>query len=850
MGHQSFIRILIITVLSIPLALVSAQSDLKTALQGKETLSEIMTEVNRHYQGQSEDWQGVNGDLPRMVHWKRWEWYMSGRLGPQGEFVNVSEKLREAQAEVDLNWPESRDINPFWFSQGPSSTTGGIGRADRIAFHPTDTNTFYIASPAGGLWRTTTGGASWTALSDHTPSTGISGIVVSWANPNHLYILTGDGDSDFLGGFVDKFGYTRKSIGVLKSTNNGVTWRATGVLDTNDFIAFKLVQDPLNSSVLLAATDKGVFRTSNAGGSWTKTLSDVIFDVEFKPGTSLALAAGDDDIYFSLNGGAGWGTAILDVPLSGAQRTELAVTPANPSRVYLLVGDVDAPGTFDGAYRSTNSGVNYTQRTTTPNILGRKSDGSDDKEQAEYDHAIAVSSINSNIVITGGVRIWRSTNGASSFSYSSSGTHEDIHELAFNPLSGTLYACTDGGLYRSYDSGQSWTSLHNGFRTSMFFHMTGTSLDDDYFLGGFQDNGVKIRKTNTSTWTHVNSADGFDVAFKPDDKTKFYASVNKTLRRFTSSGNNSNNITPNQDTTGQYQWFGTVVTHISDPDIILAGYSDIYKSTNQGSSWTNTGASGSWALANCPSNSTKFYAAGASSYANGTGGLYRSNDTGDSWTSIHTSTGFPSVSSISKITDVDVKPNNSTNVYATIGGFDAGVKVYRSLNSGASWTNWSGSLPNIPINCVTIAANGDVYIGTDIGVFYRKTTMSDWMPFDNALPNVPVTDLYINEGDEKIYAATFGRGMWRTDVATECPVNLVLGGNFKGDYLYQASNMITATTDIIGGVGTSVHFKANNRVILNPGFRAFRHTVFSAYIEGCGSGGIPDPLDGGAADDR
>ncbi len=850
MVNQTIIRVLIIAVLTSVIAVASAQSDLKSLLQGKETLEEIMTEVNQYYRGQPEDWQGPNGDLPRMLYWKRWEWYMSGRLGPQRQFVDIPEMLRTAQAEVDLNWPERRDINPYWYSQGPSTTTSGIGRADRIAFHPTDTNTFYLASPAGGLWRTTTGGSSWIVLSDHTPSTGISGIVVNWANPAHLYILTGDGDSEFTGGFVEKFGYARKSIGVLKSTDSGVTWRATGILDTNDFIAFKLVQDPLNSSVLLAATNKGVFRTSNAGGSWTKTLTDVVFDVEFKPGTSLAYAAGDDAIYYSFNGGAGWATATLDVPLSNPKRTELAVSPATSSRVYLLAGGVDGEGIFDGAYRSTNSGINYTLRATTPNILGRASDGSDDKEQAKYDHAIAVSSTNSNIVVTGGVRIWRSTNGASSFSYSASGTHEDIHELAFNPLSGTLYACTDGGLYRSYDSGQSWTSLHTGFITGMFFHMSGTDLDDNYFLGGFQDNGVKIRKANTSTWTHVNSADGFDVAFKPDDKTIFYASVNKRLKRFTNTGSSNTNITPSQDTMGNFQWFGTVVTHISDPDIIFAGYSDIYKSTNQGSSWTNTGASGSWALANCPSNSAKIYAAGGSSYANGTGGLYRSNDTGDSWTSIHTSPGFPSVASIAKITDVDVKPNNSTNVYATIGGFDAGVKVYRSLNSGASWTNWSGSLPNVPINCVKIAANGDVYIGTDIGVFYRKTTMSDWMPFDNALPNVPVTDFYINEGEAKIYASTFGRGMWRTDVATACPTNLVLAGNLKGDFLYQASNMITSTSDIVGGVGTSVHFKANNRVMLSPGFRAWRHTVFSAFVEGCGSGGIPDPLSGDEEDDR
>jgi hypothetical protein len=842
--NHSISRFLLLISISFCSVAAYAQTDLKTALQGKNTLDDIMEVVDLYYQGQPEDWQGPDGGLPRMLFWKRWEWFTSGRLGPGGEFVDYPAKIDAALEYVEKTWPERRDINPYWFSKGPATTANGIGRADRIAFHPSDTNIMYLASPAGGLWRTTNAGSSWTALSDYIPSPGISGIVVNWANPNHLYILTGDGDSEYGNGFVAQFNYVRKSQGVLKSTDNGATWKAAGVLDTNDFIGFRLIQDPTNSSVLLAATDLGVYRTDDAGSSWTRTLSDDIYDVEFKPGTNRAYACSTTAIYYSSDGGINWNNSVLNVPLNGARRTELAVTPINTSRVYLLVGDVDAPGTFDGVYRSTNSGLNYTQRATTPNILGRADDGSDDLDQIEYDHALAVSSTNSNVVITGGVRIWRSINGATSFSYASYLTHEDIHELAYNPLTGTLFACTDGGLYRSYTDGLSWSNLYSGYTTSQYFHMTGTSLDADYILGGLQDNGVKIRKTNSTSWLDVSSGDGFDVAFQPDDETNFYATVNRKLYRFTNGGNTKNNITPSQDSLGNFSWFGTIVTHISDPDIIFAGYKDVYKSEDQGDTWTNKGVSGSWAMATCPSNSTKIYAAGGSSYNSGTGGLYRSNNLGDDWVNLHTNTGFPSAASISKITDVDVHPGNSTNVYATIGGFSPGLKVFRSTNSGGSWTNWSGSLPDIPINCVTVAANGDVYIGTDIGVFYRKTTMSDWMPFDNALPNVPVTDLYINETNSKIWASTFGRGVWRTDVATACPTDLALDINLKGDYLYQASNSITATANIIGGVGTSVHFKANNLVLLNPGFRAYRHTVFSAYIEGCGSGGIPDPLAG------
>jgi hypothetical protein len=529
----------------------------------------------------------------------------------------------------------------------------------------------------------------------------------------------------------------------------------------------------------------------------------------------------------------------LDVPLNGALRNELAVSPANTSRVYLLAGDVDGPGVFDGLYRSTDSGVSYTQRANSPNILGREDDGSDSIHQIRFDHALTVSSSNSNTVFSGGIAGWRSTDGGATFDYSHDALHADIHELAVNPLNGTMYACTDGGLFSSTNDGQDWTELFDGYRASMMYHMVGNYTDTDHFLGGLQDNGIKRRRDNTGEWKKVVTGDGFDVAYELNSTAKFYGTLNQKMIRFTLSGLGQNVITPNANSNGNYEWFGTIATHVNDEDIIFAGYSNVFKSENKGSSWTDMGASGSWAMATCPSNENRIYAAGASSYANGTGGLFRSDNLGTSWTNIHTSPGFPAVASIAKITDVDVNPNSSATVYATIGGFNAGIKVFRSTDAGASWTNWSGSLPDIPIICVKIALNGDVYIGTDLGVFYRKTSMSDWMPFNNELPKVPVTDLHIDEVNGKIYASTFGRGVWKASVATGCPENLNLIASLKGDHLYQVNNQLISTADIIGGVGTNVHFKANNRVFLLPGFRAYRYTVFSAYIEACGSGGIP-----------
>jgi hypothetical protein len=195
---------------------------------------------------------------------------------------------------------------------------------------------------------------------------------------------------------------------------------------------------------------------------------------------------------------------------------------------------------------------------------------------------------------------------------------------------------------------------------------------------------------------------------------------------------------------------------------------------------------------------------------------------------------------VQKITDIAVHPLNSYYVYITCGGFAPGKKVYRSTTAGESWENWSGSLPDIPVNCVAVTRDDGVYIGTDLGVFYRDQGMNDWMPVRNGLPNVPVTNLYINENTDRIYAATFGRGMWSTTLVDNCPGSLVLSGDIDGYYHYQASNQIRTTNTIAGSVVNELHLKAGGYILLQPGFVAKRRSVWTGKIGGCGTGGIPE----------
>ncbi|HEY9661936.1 MAG TPA: 3-coathanger stack domain-containing protein, partial [Allocoleopsis sp.] len=233
------------------------------------------------------------------------------------------------------------------------------------------------------------------------------------------------------------------------------------------------------------------------------------------------------------------------------------------------------------------------------------------------------------------------------------------------------------------------------------------------------------------------------------------------------------------------------------------------------------------------------------SYQTGDGDLYFSGNTGASWTVKSSNPGFPNASTWDKITDVAVNPTNSSIVWASFGGFNNGVKVVMSTNTGDSWTNMSANLPNVPINCLAIDNSNGVYAGTDIGVFYRGPSMSNWMPWSNKLPNVPVTELVIfDDGvNKKIRASTFGRGVWQGDLAGTCDAAVVVTGNLEGIQHYEAGTSISSTSFIQGGAGTFVSFKAGSYINLTEGFNVVDDSEFLGFINPCGQGGIPSAQD-------
>ena len=397
---------------------------------------------------------------------KRWESFMAPRVYPSGNLALPSTNYSNFKAWLQQHPTANNVINPGtnvvsgnWSLIGPIGspagpippysdpyTRTGAGRVNFIRFDPNNTNTWYIGAPDGGLWKTTNGGTSWTTNTDFLSVIGCSDLAIDPTNSQIMYLATGDLEGN------------KNSIGILKSTDGGATWNTTGLDLAVEFGVkiSKLLMNPADPLNMMVSTNIGVIRTTDG---WA-TKSDGVFptpnpsltDMEFKPGDANTVYAASDKIYKSTDNGVNWTEITTGLPSSNVSRIALGVSPGNSAYVYALIGK-SSNQSFLGLYRSTNSGTSFTQRSSSPNLLGYEGDGSDNGGQAFYDLAVAVSPTNAEIVTTGGVNHWQSTNGGTTWTnlsvWNSGEVHADIHEITYLPGSSTtVFSCNDGGIFK------------------------------------------------------------------------------------------------------------------------------------------------------------------------------------------------------------------------------------------------------------------------------------------------------------------------------------------------------------------------------------------------------------------
>ena len=701
---------------------------------------------------------------------KRWEYMMQSRVNADG---SIPAPDATATAYEDFG-KSAQTVSGSWINLGPSQIPApgpagyeGLGRVNTIGFHPTDPNKLYVGAPAGGLWQSADGGNTWVTHTDTLPTLGVSAIAVDFSNPQN--ILIGSGDRD---------GGDAPGLGVYKSIDGGLTWSPSKTGMDNKTVG-KIIQHPANAQIFLAATSGGVYRSTNGGASWTNTQTGGFKDIQFKPNDpNIVYAAAGSDFYRSVNNGVSF-TKITS-GLTVGQRGTIAVTPANPEYVYFLVSDNTSA--FQGLYRSSDAGLNFTTRSNSPNIMDWSCDGSGTGGQSWYDLALAADPVNAEVIYAGGVNVWKSVNGGTTWAINSHwyggcsvpSVHADCHILIFSPVNGNLYAGDDGGCWTTSNGGTTWTDRTVGMTIGEIYKLGQSQTVRNKVINGFQDNGSYTY--TPSGWLATGGGDGMECAvdYENDAYTYYTIYYGDIYRRYNNAaekhiaGNGVNGITEDG------AWVTPFCLSRADHKGMFVGYKNIWRSMNViGSSvaWTkitdNLAGSNSSNMAdveNSQANPDIFYAVRSDNK------FFRSDNcqaANPDWLNL---TG--NLPTAGTATDVAAHPTDENTVYITLN-----KNVYKSTNKGQTWTTITGNLPAVNMNAIAYYKNAPegLYVGTDAGVYYKDQSLPGWIPFSSGLPaNAKVTELeiyYDNDSvsQDVIRASTFGRGLWSSGMYHAAP---------------------------------------------------------------------------------
>jgi hypothetical protein len=716
--------------------------------------------------------------------YKRWESFMEPRVYPSGDLSLPSQTWKNYETFVNQNTSNQRVIAPnmiassTWTAMGPfgamTSSACGLprkaGRDNFITFHPSIPTTYWVGAPAGGLWKTTNDGVTWSTTTDNLSVIGCSDLAIDPTNPNIMYLATGDGDAG------DTY-----CIGVLKSIDGGNTWNTTGLVWTvnQQRTMRRLIVNPVNTQIIIAASSAGIWRTTNGGTSWTQVSTINAYDVEFKPSHPNTVYAGGGatgtthSFYLSTNGGASFAVISNGIPTTACTRINIAVTPADSNYVYVLRSNTAY--NFGGLYRSTAGGTVFTSMSTTPDVICNACTGvASGNGQGWYDLALGASPLNRDEIVAAGVNHWKSTDGGATWNIigcwnsttsSPPYVHADVHEVEYNSA-GTLFSTNDGSTYRY--TGTAWTDISSPRNIAEQYRIGLSGTTADYWITGHQDNGSNI--FNGTTYDARQCGDGMDCFIdRTTNNNAFCSGPNGAYYRSTNAGITWNTAT--SGLTGSTNWVSAWHQDPITASNVYGSRQQLWKSTNLASTWAQAGnipgnaAQVVTEFAIAPSNNDVIYV------IHGTTGVYKTTNATAATPTWAVTGALPGVAA----TYIAIKATDPNTAWVTFSGYTAGTKVYKTINGGTTWTNISTNLPNLPANviCYEPGSNDRVYVGMDVGVYYLDNSTTTWTLYNSGLPNTPIHDLEISPANPtKLYAATYGRGTYKVDlVVNAAPVS-------------------------------------------------------------------------------
>ncbi len=701
---------------------------------------------------------------------QRQQWFIESRgLLDHPEAAQLrAVAVEDLKRQSELVDARRASVGEVWQEAGPSSMNmvdwimGRVaGRVNAITPMPGNDDTVYLGSAAGGVWKTTNAGVSWTPIFDQVGTLPIGAITIDAGAPNTVWVGTGDKNSS-CGGYFGQ--------GVYLSEDAGVSWQArngSGLTSMPLSIVNAVAIQPTDSNVILAGgkgtcngsgglSGAGIYRSTDKGLSWTKVRSNNVEDIVFVPGTSTVYAGLIGlGVQKSIDGGATWVDANSGINVSGISRIRLATAPSDSNILYVLTGS----DTTSKLYRSDNGGTSWVQKNASAC-----------EGQCWYNQAISVHPTNPDTLLLGTIRVARSTNAGTSFTPLVSGwgsgqkVHQDTHVVRYSLIDpNRFWVGSDGGIWRSDDSAASFRNMNANINVTQFYDIAVNPNDANIIFGGAQDNSSSGRRTNLVWSLTYASGDGFMNAFDQNNpsivfQTSYPSGSLPSIVRSTAGG--SPGSFQSMPRTGlvassNFDW----VTPLATAGSKLFVASDVlYRASTTGNNWTAiSGNLGSSVVVITPQTLGTLTP------------TYVGTSAGKIWSSADAGIPAPAFTDVTgnypgdRVSDVAMDPVDPQRVFISRGAFGAS-RLFRSTTGGTSWAAVGAGLPNVPANSVAIDPLNSlrIFVATDIGVYESIDSGDNFLPFSAGLPlGIVVVDLEIDDYPHVLTAGSYSRGAWR-----------------------------------------------------------------------------------------